>query len=68
MTNSLMFISVRIFMRRHPWVTPPESAVRKMGSQVPGLIVSPAGLSTFLRNSPLMSFEQIVQFLARIEG
>jgi hypothetical protein len=45
-----------------------RSVLGEMGIQVPGLIISPADLTTFLRNSPLMSSEQIAQFLARIGG
>jgi RHS repeat-associated protein len=45
-----------------------RSVLREMGIQVPGLIVSPADLTGFLRASPLMSSQQIAEFLARIGG
>jgi hypothetical protein len=39
-----------------------------MGIFVPGQIAAPEDLTAFLRGSPLMSSEQIAEFLARVRG
>jgi RHS repeat-associated protein len=49
-------------------VSTARSILRDMDISVPGQIFAPQDLTSYLRNSPLMSPEQIAEFLRRVAG